>query len=62
MQNVFQNFINKLWFANPINSETVWSELLEFLPEVDNDKKTQNKIDLIGFCHVINQVIYILSL
>ena len=50
MQNIFQNFINKLRFTNLINSETARSKLLKFLPEMKIYIKTQNmqKIDWLG--------------
>ena len=48
MQNVFKNLINKLCFANSINSETAQSKLLKYLPEMENykNKNKQKKIYL----------------
>ena len=39
MQNVFQDFTNKLSFANHVNSETARSKVLKFLAEMENQKK-----------------------
>ena len=57
MQNIFQDYQLKLYFANPINPKMTQSKLLKFLLKMENYKKVQNmqtkffgkKIDLLGF-------------